>query len=449
MTAGLGKTRYLKITNISDQKLALQADTRIGMWLGGGRVPRTPGFVLVGSRRYAEWQNVAFQATTDQVSEEELHAEPDEPLVDRPLYETPLKILRRDTEDAKPIVALVPMAYPDEAKPEPISELVGRAGGSDCPIASDSVSEASEDVHEVRPDHEEAASQLNTPPIATQDDAGDEEVCYRKGGDLFAEDVEKEMAVLPEAKATMDEVTIENIQVGDPAENTPKEIERLRQIIWKRRHFLMVNGTALLPAAVSAVCDIDFAVGKDDHSIHISVGVPERDHHQENGVDIRLFIDYRLVNSLTRLMVYPMSMINDLLEDLDRCSDIALSIWPVASGWLIDNALYGHLRISADRDRSKPVDVFETGEPEPNPKPSVLGRRSYIDDILVMATTWDSMGEKVKRLLDTCERWNLSINVVESFWANGKVGYLGHRYQLKAWKPTPRTSRRSVISRSR
>ena len=28
-------------------------------------VPRTPGYVSVGSRRYNEWQTLAFEATTD------------------------------------------------------------------------------------------------------------------------------------------------------------------------------------------------------------------------------------------------------------------------------------------------------------------------------------------------------------------------------------------------
>ncbi|GMF36344.1 unnamed protein product [Phytophthora fragariaefolia] len=56
---------------------------------------------------------------------------------------------------------------------------------------------------------------------------------------------------------------------------------------------------------------------------------------KKNGVDIRLCIDYRLVNSLTRLMVYPMPLINDLLDDLDKvlwyCSlDIASGFWVVS-----------------------------------------------------------------------------------------------------------------------
>ncbi|GMF29832.1 unnamed protein product [Phytophthora fragariaefolia] len=229
-----------------------------------------------------------------------------------------------------------------------------------------------------RPDlQKQTASQLNTPPIATQDDTGDDEVCYHEGGDLYAEDVEKEMAVLQEVTVTMDEVTIEDTQVGDPAENTPEEIERLRQIIWKRRHVLMGKGNALPPAAVSIGPDQEFAVGEDDHSIHISVGVPDRDIIKKNGVDIRLCIDYRLVTSLTRLMVYPMLMINDLLEDLDKvfwyCS------FDMASGFWV-----------------------------------------------------------VEKLLDACGRWNLSISVVNSFWGQRKVGNLRHQVSAEGLEANPK-----------
>ncbi|OWZ06170.1 hypothetical protein PHMEG_00021611 [Phytophthora megakarya] len=63
---GLGRTQYLRITNVSDQPIKLQRDTSTGIWLAGDHVPRTPGYVSVGSRRYAEWQNLAFQATADE-----------------------------------------------------------------------------------------------------------------------------------------------------------------------------------------------------------------------------------------------------------------------------------------------------------------------------------------------------------------------------------------------
>ncbi|OWY97840.1 reverse transcriptase, partial [Phytophthora megakarya] len=162
-----------------------------------------------------------------------------------------------------------------------------------------------------------------------------------------------------------------------------------------------------------------------------------------NGVDIRLCIDYQVVNSLTRMMVYTMPLINDLLEDLDKalwyCSlDMASGFWvstrmlfglknaPQIYQRIVDNALYGHMRIKPDQDRSNPVDVFEEGEPEPEPKPSVLGRRSYVDDILVTGDTLDNMCNRVNKPLGVCDRWNLSISVAKSYWGRRKIAYLGH-----------------------
>ena len=135
---------------------------------------------------------------------------------------------------------------------------------------------------------------------------------------------------------------------------------------------------------------------------------------KKNGVDIRLCIDYRLVNDLTQLMVYPMPLINELLEDLDGalwyCSlDMASGFWVVSMTerarlisalitpfglfeWLrmpfglknapqiyqrlLDNALYGFLRIPPGTDSAEdPEDLFVSGEPDIGSGPSILGRR--------------------------------------------------------------------------
>jgi hypothetical protein len=84
------------------------------------------------------------------------------------------------------------------------------------------------------------------------------------------------------------------------------------------------------------------------------------------------------------------------------------------------------------------VDVFRDGEPEPELNPSVLGRRSYIDDILVTSPTWDDLCEKVERLLDACDQWNLSISVVTSFWGFRKVDYLDHRVSAEGLEAKPK-----------
>lgn len=54
---------------------------------------------------------------------------------------------------------------------------------------------------------------------------------------------------------------------------------------------------------------------------------------KKNGVDIRLYIDYRMVNRLTRLRVYRMPLISELLETWIRHCGIIRWIWQVDCGW--------------------------------------------------------------------------------------------------------------------
>ena len=94
---------------------------------------------------------------------------------------------------------------------------------------------------------------------------------------------------------------------------------------------------------------------------------------------------------------------------------------------LLDNALHGFLRISQGASLDTSADLFTSGEPDAKSGPSILGRRSYIDDILIPAESWDALCTKVERLLNVCDYWNLSISAVKSSWGCRKVDYLGHQ----------------------
>ncbi|OWY91752.1 reverse transcriptase, partial [Phytophthora megakarya] len=312
------------------------------------------------------------------------------------------------------------------------------------------------------------------------------------------------MAVLPEVPVTTEDVRIEDIQLCGSDNQTPEEIERLSQKIWKFRHLLIGKGNALPPAARGVVCDIDVGgarpIALKCRKLRIQFREKVADLVKgllsakmtnysrspwaspivviikKNGVDIRLCIDYRLVNSLTQLMVYPMPLINDLLKDLEStlwyCSlDMASGFWVVKMmdrarlisafitsfglfEWnrmpfvlknapkiyqrMIDNALYGFTRIPKSEDHGSALDVFEDGEPADPGKPSVLGRRSYIDDILIPVDNWDQLCDRVEGLLEACDQWNLSISVVKSFWGMPKVEYLGHKVSYNGLEANPK-----------
>ncbi|CAI5727576.1 unnamed protein product [Peronospora destructor] len=177
-------------------------------------------------------------------------------------------------------------------------------------------------------------------------DTSDEQVCVHESGDLCAEDIDTNWSIIPEVTPSTDEVTLEDIQIPDPGDTSKEEVDRLRQIIWHKQHLLTGKGNALPPAARGAVCDIDVGNARPISQRGRKVAPQFREklsdlikgllssniiQHstspwaspiviivKKNGVDIRLCIDYRLVNELTRLMVYPMPLVTELLEDLDK-----------------------------------------------------------------------------------------------------------------------------------
>ncbi|OWY97686.1 reverse transcriptase [Phytophthora megakarya] len=156
----------------------------------------------------------------------------------------------------------------------------------------------------------------------------DECVYYHEGN---AEDVDDQMAVLPEVPVTTEDVWIKAIQLCESDNQTPEEIDRLCQRIWKFRHLLIGKGNALPPAARGVVCDIDVGgaspIALKCRKLRIQFrekladlikgllsakiinysrspwASPIAVIIKKNGVDIMLCIDYRLVNSLTQLMI--------------------------------------------------------------------------------------------------------------------------------------------------
>ena len=61
---------------------------------------------------------------------------------------------------------------------------------------------------------------------------------------------------------------------------------------------------------------------------------------------------------------------------------------------LVDNTLYESLKIGHISTSDSQIDVFKDGEPETDRRPSILGRRSFIDDILIPAALWESLCAK-------------------------------------------------------
>ncbi|QQA74033.1 hypothetical protein JAV55_21420 (plasmid) [Bacillus licheniformis] len=176
------------------------------------------------------------------------------------------------------------------------------------------------------------------------------------------DDYAKELAFLPdlteEINTTID-YTAPN--VADPELSTERR-ERLVATLKNHEHILIASGNALPPPAYGAVCDIDTQghapikqrarrvplrfLGKLYELLRalLRAGLivfsdspwasPIVIVMKKNGLDIRLCIDYKMVNAITAIMEYAMPLVDDLLTDLERylwfCSlDAASGFWAV------------------------------------------------------------------------------------------------------------------------
>ncbi|TKV25139.1 hypothetical protein FCN23_09530 [Campylobacter jejuni] len=160
------------------------------------------------------------------------------------------------------------------------------------------------------------------------------------------EDYAKELAFLPdlteEINTTID-YTASN--VADPQLSTDRR-ERLVATLKNHEHILIASGNALPPPAYGAVCDIDTQghapikqrarrvplrfLGKLYELLRalLRAGLivfsdspwasPIVIVMKKNGLDIRLCIDYKMVNAITAIMEYAMPLVDDLLTDLER-----------------------------------------------------------------------------------------------------------------------------------
>ena len=75
----------------------------------------------------------------------------------------------------------------------------------------------------------------------------------RESGELYAEDVDQHMTVLPDTVMPTAKVAIKDIQVGDPDVPLTEDQERLRQLIWRNKNLLIDKGNALPTAARGAI----------------------------------------------------------------------------------------------------------------------------------------------------------------------------------------------------
>ncbi|KAE8879242.1 hypothetical protein PF003_g36804 [Phytophthora fragariae] len=180
--------------------------------------------------------------------------------------------------------------------------------------------------------------------------------------DIELEDYAHELAFLPD----LSEAAVTNLDYTAPNVKNPELSEerqrKLIAVLKQHEKIMIASGNALPPPAYGVVCDIDvqghapikqrarrIALRHLQKLYELLKGLLKADLVafsdspwaspvvivlKKNGIDIRLCIDYKLVNAVTLIMEYAMPLVDDLLTKLEAdlwfCSlDAASGFWAV------------------------------------------------------------------------------------------------------------------------
>ncbi|OWY92115.1 reverse transcriptase [Phytophthora megakarya] len=256
---------------------------------------------------------------------------------------------QRDTEGVETAEDVIPGAY----SPSVIGSLMavevsqesvtldqdgggGVASSGSCGEVPDEIAQGSEfDALQGDPSTEDEDFELSSPaapgtPLARLDAAYAR--CMR---------LKDQLVMLPDLDDLSPECDIEAADVGEPGESTEAQEKQLKAILKRHQKIFLGDGNAAPPPARGVICDLDVGdarpAAQRPQSVgpHLAIKVYKLlkklleatliEHSEspwaspivivlkKNGVDIRMCIDYRVVNSFIQLSNYPLPLIDDLI----------------------------------------------------------------------------------------------------------------------------------------
>ncbi|KAE9302753.1 hypothetical protein PR003_g22178 [Phytophthora rubi] len=365
-------------------------------------------------------------------------------------------------------------------------------------------------------------------------DFSDEEeaTVYLDEGTELLNDLRNQLAALPELKDLSPKADLATADIGESGVTTSEMETQVRVILEKHHASFLGDGNAVPAPARGVVCDLDVGDAKPV----AQRSRPIRPQHlrkvyelleklvqtklveysdsdwaspivivmKKNGVDIRLCIDYRLVNQLIKLMHYPLPLIDDLLIGFESTMwflslDMASGFWavpmtlrakhisaficphghfqwtrmpfglknaPLIYQQMLDNCLWGFVRLPASEEAQVDADVleflgiqvggsveedlstltdsmtvFQRNIPAPPQLNPVLGRSSYIDDIAYGAETWDQLCIDLDRLLYRLRYWGISVSLPKSEFGKKTISYLSHEIGAEGIRAKPKIAK--------
>ncbi|OWY98320.1 hypothetical protein PHMEG_00030939 [Phytophthora megakarya] len=357
----------VRLTNITDHTVYCPAHFPILAWVPLGHLPRDVGYARLDSARDKD-----LYKKEEKLYEQWLATQPS--AVARPEYTYPTSILQHEEDDT------VSNNYEHEDRGdvqrstmEESADIWVANTGVTTRVSDDDSScseESSDDSFEL--DFLEAAPDTNSRSdvrileklfisvvkvITTKgyESTEDDIIYVHKPADVELTDYAQELAFLPDfSDHSPTELDFSAANVLNSALSVDDQA-KLVNVLKAHKNIMIASGNALPPPRV--VCDINV----EEHApikqrarripirylqklyellkgllkanlqtlCHFPTGILKK-----NGEDIRLCIDYKMVNSVTAIMEYAMPLVDDLLTDLDSymwfCSlDAASGFWAI------------------------------------------------------------------------------------------------------------------------
>ena len=491
-----GVPKRVHVFNPTSKYKSVSAHDEIAVWMEADVLPWKQGYVRANSRAYQDWQILigeiepSREMVQREVQEYEkwLAAQPCP--VERPEYELPKALLIRPvSQRAKGV----------EVESTRSALIMSAMEGS-----QDDVNDVNEYTAEARLSYfvSSAVDQL-----VMDDDCMD----FVKGGcEVYAEDLDAGLAIIPELKDP-EPIDFDAIKIGED-DVSAQDKEKMRDIIKKYGSIFEDGGNAAPPQARGTLCDIDVGGAQPiaQRARKVKPEYLEKLHEllkallkngliqfsrsawaspivivlKKNKKDIRLCIDYRAINALTKQMIAAMPVVDEMLMNFgavmwcfsfDACSgfwtvgmtrrarEISAFICPLGHfEWLrmpqglmnapsiyqrmLDNALWGfvkpkggwnNLAVECDAQGVE-LDMFENGEIEDEVVRPIISRRSYIDDIQFGSNSWPDACEMLEKFLRRMTQCNISLSLPKSEFGRRKIEALSHWMSGDGVEPKPK-----------
>ncbi|GMF42918.1 unnamed protein product [Phytophthora fragariaefolia] len=301
------------------------------------RIDTEEGYVRLGSDEYNEWRVLAYSRSRDsdlykaegEIYKRWLATQPS--AVERVPYTTPTKILRRPRESSEWSMSdrrdqAECAAATTEHLTEMVAEVVHRSEACPKPAAhSDRVSEGSE-VAQLKLEGAYLAA------ATVSEDWGDRDApnaAEHPGNAIEFEDYARELAFLPDlTEAASTTLDYTGPHVRHPSLSVEQQ-DRVVKVLKSHERIMISSGNALPPPAYGGLLKSGLIAFSDSPWASPIVIVLKK-----NGVDIRLWIDFKMINPVTAILEYEMPLVDDLLTDMEKylwyCSlDAASGFWAV------------------------------------------------------------------------------------------------------------------------